>query len=106
MILKLHVSFVDILCGINEEYTQYVRYERGQKLLYLRVLREIYGCIESALQWHNLYTKTLKTEGYKLNEYEKCVSNKTINVKQYNVVWYVDYNKDSHVESKVVENLL
>ena len=76
MILKLSGQFVDIMCNINEEYRQYVRYEKGQKLLYLRLLREIYGCIESALQWYNLYTKKLKDEGYKLNEYNECVTKK------------------------------
>ena len=42
-------------------------YDKGQKLLYLRVLREIYGYIYLALQCYNVYTQTLKTEGYKLN---------------------------------------
>ena len=50
-ILKLHGHFADIMCDINGEYRQYVRYEQGKKVLYLKVLRAIYGCIESALQW-------------------------------------------------------
>ena len=49
VILKLHCRFVDTMCDINKEYRKYVRYEKGQKLLYLRVLRAIYGYIELEL---------------------------------------------------------
>ena len=66
----------------------------------------IYGCIELALQWYNFYTQTFKVEGYKLNEYDKYVSNKTINGKQCTLVWYVDNNKASHVNLKVIDNIL
>ena len=33
VILKLRSRFLDIMCDINEEYRQYVRCEKGQKLL-------------------------------------------------------------------------
>ena len=70
------------MCDISKEYRQYVIYEKGQKVQYLGVLMEIYGYIESALQWYNLYTQTLKYDRYKFNECEKIVPNKTINGKQ------------------------
>ena len=98
--------FVDIMYDINGEYRQYVRYEQGKKVLYLKVLRAIYGYIESALQWYNLYTQTLKAEGYILNEYDRCVANKNINVKQCTVSWYVDDKKASHVDSRVIDDHL
>ena len=94
------------MCDIKEDYRQYLRYDNGQKVLYLRVLGEIYGCIELTLQWYNFYTKTLKYEGYELNEYDKCVAKKTINRKECTVVWYVDNNRASHVESKFIDNIL
>ena len=106
VILKLRGHFVDIVCDINKEYRQYVRYEKDKKVLYLKVLREIYGCIELALQWYNLYTQTLKAEGYILKEYNRCVANKNINGKQCTVAGYVDYNKASHVDSRVIGDLL
>ena len=69
------------MCDINPEYKNYVRYENGVKVLYLRVLRAIYGCIESALQWYVLYKTTLEKEGFKLNPYNLCIANKDINEK-------------------------
>ena len=44
--------------------------------------------------------------GFKLNEYDKCIANKTINGKQCTVAWYVDDNFVSHVEKKVVDDIL
>ena len=40
VILKLRGHFVDIMCDINGEYRQYVRYEQGKKVLYLKVQRK------------------------------------------------------------------
>ena len=45
-------EFADIMCDINNEYRQYVRGEREKKVLYVKVLQAIYGCIESALLWY------------------------------------------------------
>ena len=47
--MRLRDEFVDIMCDVNPEYKKYVKVIGGKKLLYLRVLRAIYGCIESAL---------------------------------------------------------
>jgi hypothetical protein len=49
VLLKLVGEFVDIMCKVNPAYLPYVRYEFGKKVLYLRVLKAIYGMIESAL---------------------------------------------------------
>ena len=44
--------------------------------------------------------------GFELNPYDLCVANKIINGKQYTIVWYVDDNKISHVDSTVVDNII
>ena len=106
VLLKLRGIFVDIMCKINEEYKKHVRVEKGQKVLYLKTLRAIYGCIESSLLWYALYKETLEGEGYKLKPYDFCVANKLVNGKQCTIVWYVDDNKVSHVEPKVINELL
>ena len=72
----------------------------------MKVLRGIYVCIESSLQWYNLYTQTLKAEGYILNEYDRCVANQNVNGKKCTVVWYVDNNKASHIDSRIIDDLL
>ena len=44
--------------------------------------------------------------GFKLNPYDRCVANKTINGKQCTIAWYVDDNKLSHADPEVVSEVL
>ena len=104
--MRLRGKFVEIMCEVNPEYLPYVTEERGKKVLYLKVLQAIYGCIESALLWYNLFSTTLKDMGFKVNSYDKCVANIVIDGKQCTITWYVDDNKISHVSAKVVTMML
>ena len=36
------------------------QYENGKKVLYLRIMKALYGCIELSLLWYDLYMNTLK----------------------------------------------
>ena len=105
VLLKLKGEFVDIMCRVNPEHLPNVRYEKNVKVLYLKVERAIYGCIESALMWYNMFTGILEEMGFKLNPYDKCVANKWINGKQCTIVWYVDDVKVSHVDQKVLDEI-
>ncbi len=111
VILKLVGIFVDIMCDVNPEYKKHVVFEtdkRGQtiKVLYVRVLRALYGCLESALLWYELYSKTLLELGFRLNPYDKCVANKEINGTQCTIVFYVDDNKISHKDPDVKTDII
>ena len=101
VLLNIKDEFVDIMCKVNPDFEQYVTIEKGRKVLYLKVLRAIYGCIRSVLLWYNLYRETLEKDGYKVNPYNRCVANKEIDGNQCSIVWYVDDNKISHVNEKV-----
>ena len=106
IIMKLRGQFVDLMCEANPKYSSYVKVVNGKKLLYLRVLRAIYGCIQSALLWYRLFTTELSNMGFTINPYDKCVANKQINGKQCTIVWYVDDVKISHAEEKVVRQVI
>jgi hypothetical protein len=106
VLMKLRGQFVDIMCEVNPEYIPYVIEEKGEKVLYLKVLQAIYGCIESALLWYNLFATTLQGMGFEINPYDRCVANKMINGKQCTIAWYVDDNKISHVDKDVVTKIL
>ena len=54
------------------------------------------------LFWKDL-TKTLTDWGFKLNPYDPCVANADINGSQCTIAWYVDDNKISHKDPKVVD---
>ena len=104
--MKLRRKIVDIMCKVNPEHEKNIVYENGQKVLYMEILQAIYGCIESALRWYELYSETLEKEGFVINPYDRCVANKVINGKQCTIVWYVDDNKVSHVDPSVVTEVI
>jgi hypothetical protein len=49
---------------------------------------------------------TLKKWGFKLNEYNKCIANITINGQQCNIIWLVDNLKILHAPRKVIEDII
>ena len=106
VVLKLRGMFVDIMCRVNPEYQDTVIYEGGVKVLYMRVLRSIYGCIEAAMLWYDLYTTKLKDMGFELNPYDVCIANKIINGKKCTIAWHVEDNKVSQADRKIVEDII
>ena len=101
VLLKLKGIFVDIMCEVNEEYRETITYERVTKVLYLRVLRLIYGCIGAALLWYELYTEVLKKMGFEINPYDFFVTNAMLDGSQCTIAWHVDHNKILHVDKNV-----
>ena len=107
VIMVLRGTFVDIMCQVDTRYEEFVTVNsKGQKVLYLKILRALYGCIESALLWYDLYASILQQMGFKINPYDRCVANKIINGRQCTICWYVDDNKISHADENVVTEVL
>ena len=59
-----------------------------------------------ALLFWRLLSDTLVKWGFKLNDYDKCVANKTINGRQCTIIWHVDDLKISQVEKRVVDHVI
>ena len=78
VLLKIEGAFVNIMCDVNPEYKEDIRFENGKQVLYVQILRALYGMIESALLWYSLYIGVLQKEGFVVNPYDKCVANKMI----------------------------
>ena len=106
VILKMVGDSVDILCEVNPTFEDSVVIENGKRVMYLQLLKALYGCVKAALIWYTLFCTVLKDMGFILNPYDKCVANKMVNKSQCTVVWYVDDNKISHLDSKVVDDVL
>ena len=94
------------MCKANAKYKKVVSYENGRKVLYMKLLKALYGCMQSALLWYKTFKLCLEEDGFKLNKCVPCVANKVVNGKQCTVAWYVDDNKISHVDSKVVDSVI
>ena len=106
VLLKITGELVDLMCDIDPTYSQEVCWEGNCKVLYVKVIRALYGCLESARLWYDLYSKELVSMGFTLNPYDPCVANKVINGDTCTVVFYVDDNKISHKDPEVVQQVI
>ena len=62
-------------------YKEYVTFEHGKRVLYLKLRTSLYGIIQAALLWYETYATCLKINGFKLCKYDPCITTKMINGK-------------------------
>ena len=108
----VHVRFtgkmVDMLLEIDSEmYGEYVVMEKGEQVMYMELLKALYGTLRAArLFWQKLSKQLIDEWGFVPNKYDDCVVNKTINGHQMTVAWHVDDLKVSHVDVKEVDKFI
>ena len=108
----VHVTFtgemVNMLLQIDhDKYKDYVVTEREDKVLYMELLKALYGTLRAArLFWEKLSKQLVEVWGFTPNKYDNCMVNKTINGHQMTVVWHVDDLKVSHVDKKEVDKFI
>ena len=108
----VHVRFtgamVTLLLEIDHEmYKDYVVVEKGERVMYVELLKALYGTLRAAcLFWQKLSKQLIDEWGFTPNKYDDCVVNKMINGQQMTVVWHIDNLKVSHVEATEVEKFV
>ena len=106
-VMKIRGRLVDMLVQIAPEiYKDFVTYENGQKILYVQVLRAIYGMLQSALLFYKKIRNDLTDSGFEINPYDPCVANKMVKGTQMTVVWHVDDMKVSHARKDVIDSFV
>ena len=107
VIMKLRGELAELLVTICPQlYRQYLMDENGKMVLYVELLKALYGTLKAALFFYLKLKAKLESIGFKLNPYDVCVANKMINGKQFTVVWHVDDLKLSHVDKNVVSKMI
>ena len=71
IVLKLKGEAVNIICRVSSVYDKFVCWERGKKVLYLQLLKALYGCVKLVLLYYKLFSTTLLDLGFKLNPYDE-----------------------------------
>jgi hypothetical protein len=82
-------------------YNDYVINEGKHKILFVRMLRALYRMLLSSILYYKKFRKDIEAIGFKVNPYDICVANRTVNGKQQTLTWHVDDLKSSHVNPKV-----
>jgi hypothetical protein len=102
IMMKIQGILVDMLVDINPNlYSSKIVFENGKKVIYVWVLKAIYGMLEAALLWYKKFKLKLEQNGFKFNPYDPCVANKDVKGKQQTIIFHVDDLKSSHQDPKV-----
>ena len=105
-LLKFTGESVDIMCKMNPKYEEYFITELGRKVLFVQLLKALYGCVVSALLLFELFSGYLKEMGFEIIPYDSCIANKIIDKKQFTIAWYVDDMKISHANQDEVNQII
>jgi hypothetical protein len=102
VIMKIRGQLIDLLLEICPGvYDKYVVYEGKHRVLYVRMLKALYGMLISSLLYYKKFRKDIESIGFDINPYDICVANRVVNEKQHTITWHVDDLKSSHVDPKV-----
>ena len=106
IVMKITGVMVDILLDIAPDvYGGYVVYENGQRVIYVWVVRAIYGMLISSLLWYKKFRGDIETQGFEFNPYDACVANRMVNGHQQTIRFHVDDLMASHIDPFVNDEL-
>ena len=105
--MRLDGLMAELLLEVDRAaYEPYLTYEKGQPVIYVEMLKALYGTLRAArLFWEKL-SSVLKSWGFEINPYDSCVANKMVKGKQLTVTWHIDDLKISHVDQAVVDQFV
>ena len=102
--IRFEGKMTELLIEVDEAlYKPYAVMEHGKTVIYVDLLKALYGTLKAARLFWEKFTATLTTLGFEINPYDGCVANKTINGSQCMLAWHVDDIKASHKDPKVVD---
>ena len=106
--MKIQGKLVDLMMDLDPQlYGPHIVYENGQKVVYVQILRAIYGMLVSAMLWYEKFRGELESElGFKFNPYDGCVANRMVNGKQHTIRFHVDDLMSSHMDPAVNDRFL
>ena len=113
VIIRLDWQMATQLARINPKYAKDMVEEKGQKVIYGKANKALYGTLDASLLcWKDL-TGTISewkfsndNDRFILNPYDTCVANCMINGKQCTILWHMDNLKMNHKDPVVVTNIV
>ena len=63
-------TYVKVLCDVNVKYKTYINTRNRKEVIYLKLSKALYGCINLAMLRYNLFRCILDKLGFKVNPYD------------------------------------
>jgi hypothetical protein len=76
------------------------------KILYVQVVRALYGMLAAALVWFRQFKSDLETVGFNFNPYDPCIANRKVNGSTHTVKFHVDDLMSSHKDPSVNDHFI
>ena len=105
--MRLEGQMAELLAQLDPGlYRKYAKEENGCTVIYVELLKALYGTLRAALLFWRRISEQLIKWGFKINPYDWCVANKEVHGRQCTIIWHVDDLKISHVEPDVVSTVI
>jgi Reverse transcriptase (RNA-dependent DNA polymerase) len=102
IMMKIKGPLAEMLVTIEPEiYSAYIIEEDNQKVIYVQVLKALYGMLQAFLLFYKKLRKDLEEIGFKVNPYDPALPTGLSVEKRQTVTWHVDDLKSSHVNRRV-----
>ena len=101
MTMKITGIVVDYLVALDPNYRKYVVMEGKRRVIYVVLLRAIYGATVSSLLWYKKLRGDLEKEDFVFNPYDPCIANRMVKGNQQTIRFHVDDVMSSHIDPKV-----
>jgi hypothetical protein len=75
---------------ILDLYPEYEKYVGRDGVLYCKLLKALYGCVQASKLWYQKVSKFLESLGYVRGEVDPCVFRRVVGEKVYLLTLYVD----------------
>jgi hypothetical protein len=107
-VMKLEGVMGEVIIKIDpQKYTKYVAKENGKDVIYVILTKALFGTpYRPPCSSGRTSLRSSRSGDSKINPYDLCVANKTIDGKQCTVIWHVDDLKISHVDPRAVTTIL
>ncbi len=80
---RLTKLIVEVLPGLK-------KYVQKDGVMYCRLLKALYGCVQASKLWFNKLTRVLRREGYEHNPVDPCVMRQIVGERVFLLLLYVD----------------
>ena len=87
VIMKLDPILTTILHSVDKSA---VGYEDKNGVTYVRLNKALYGTVQAAVLWYKKLCGVLTDAGFKMNPYDACLFNQTVDGEQITVCFHVD----------------
>ena len=107
ILMKIEGTLALQLCDIAPAvYKPFLVYENGRPVLYVVVMKAMYGMLVASLLWYKAFRKDLESIGFIFNPYDPCVANREVRENQQTIRFHVDDLMSSHVDPTVNDEFL